>query len=828
MRGKRVWLDPKIDWRARRDDRKRITALGGILQDTDAVDARLDYLVLAEVRRKTPGKSQAERQVAKLSGANITTIYHNDLAPLLAATRDDALDILRAGPDHERKRRFHDLQNPHGRGHQIDLNGADFTGFDLRGFEFFGCLLDGLIIEGARLDEAWLLGPKNIDFTRAASLDRLRLAELEACTFDGLDLARFSLGTSMKRCTFRGTKLHDVRFTHGKLQDCDLTGADCTGGEFRHGEATNLRAEKVNFTGGNCEGTHWPGAKLQGSTFTGARMDQMDLTGADLRDCNLENANLSGTNLSGADLRGANLRNATLSDANLTDAKVAGADFTGANLRGAVGVPVKGCPGLAAALQVAPEKGELLQQLEAGLADAREWDFAFEVHSPTRGIWKYKLSKGRYGNRHYLWTQSPATDSATHDQVPDAFATLVDLAASFSDGVPQLDSATLRPLKLGKPLQQLALRALCETFGQPIPELKDIGKVKQAAKATVLVQRDAVVEQLKQGGDAVAVWNARPAVERRALGDFTGVDLSGVNLAGINFYKIDLRGANLAGADLSGADLRGANLRKTNLSKANMRKAIIRTAHCQDADASGANFAEADLSWSNWRGASLKNADLRKAKLRYFKVRGADLTGVKLTGAQIMKAEYDGDTKFPTDFTLDKEWLNKSKNPAAATIVVPPKEDLDFATFYAKVGALVDRARLSKAVSMLKAEKFQLFAEVDADQAVGIVRSQSCFGIYSCRLTRQGQFACVTDGLNTCGGLKGAVCKHLLVLILGLTKAGQFDPGTAHQWLQMSKQQRQTTDKNSLAETLLKYKGVQAGEVDWRPTETVPEDYYAL
>ena len=27
---------------------------------------------------------------------------------------------------------------------------------------------------------------------------------------------------------------------------------------------------------------------------------------------------------------------------------------------------------------------------------------------------------------------------------------------------------------------------------------------------------------------------------------------------------------------------------------------------------------------------------------------------------------------------------------------------------------------------------------------------------------------------------------------------------------------------------LLRYRGAQAGEVDWRPTETVPEDYYAL
>jgi hypothetical protein len=31
-----------------------------------------------------------------------------------------------------------------------------------------------------------------------------------------------------------------------------------------------------------------------------------------------------------------------------------------------------------------------------------------------------------------------------------------------------------------------------------------------------------------------------------------------------------------------------------------------------------------------------------------------------------------------------------------------------------------------------------------------------------------------------------------------------------------------------MSEALLKYMGAEAGEVDWRPMETIPEDYYAL
>jgi hypothetical protein len=31
-----------------------------------------------------------------------------------------------------------------------------------------------------------------------------------------------------------------------------------------------------------------------------------------------------------------------------------------------------------------------------------------------------------------------------------------------------------------------------------------------------------------------------------------------------------------------------------------------------------------------------------------------------------------------------------------------------------------------------------------------------------------------------------------------------------------------------MSATFLRYKGAEAGEVDWRPTETIPEDYYTL
>ena len=52
---------------------------------------------------------------------------------------------------------------------------------------------------------------------------------------------------------------------------------------------------------------------------------------------------------------------------------------------------------------------------------------------------------------------------------------------------------------------------------------------------------------------------------------------------------------------------------------------------------------------------------------------------------------------------------------------------------------------------------------------MGVVKSQSSKDlVYSCRLAADGAFGCCTQNLRPCGGLRGALCKHLLVLIVGL------------------------------------------------------------
>jgi hypothetical protein len=153
----------------------------------------------------------------------------------------------------------------------------------------------------------------------------------------------------------------------------------------------------------------------------------------------------------------------------------------------------------------------------------------------------------------------------------------------------------------------------------------------------------------------------------------------------------------------------------------------------------------------------------------------------------------------------------------------------DTATFLKALALRIEAPKIKKATSMLKAEGFKLFNDITPDHLAGVVKSQSDPDlVYACRITKDGTYACCTQNLNVCGGLRGSVCKHLLVLIIGLVQAGGLDPETIDAWVAASNATKPELDKELMGEIFLKYKGAEAGEVDWRPTETMPEDYYAL
>jgi len=350
--------------------------------------------------------------------------------------------------------------------------------------------------------------------------------------------------------------------------------------------------------------------------------------------------------------------------------------------------------------------------------------------------------------------------------------------------------------------------------------------------------------------------------------DFRDADLSNSSLAPVSGAKFDgcrlvksyLRGAtncSFVNADLSNAQINAGgfgggsgssptSIAGSKFSKAKMVKAelIIQSADgadfanadLQDAvlagnlfgvDFTGAHLAGADLSSCKLSNATLARAILKNANLEGADLRGANLDGADLTGARLESAKYDEHTRFPQAFSPPRNMKRaggKKPTAPAKTVAADP-----LASFCEGLRANTDPDRFKKALAMLKADRFRLYAQVADDFLAGVVKSQTDADlVYSCRLNGDGSYACCTQNLNICGGLRGSLCKHLLVLIVGLSQAGQADPARLDGWIKASRSRKSVLDKDRMSETLLRYKGAEAGEIDWRPTETIPEDYYAL
>jgi hypothetical protein len=259
------------------------------------------------------------------------------------------------------------------------------------------------------------------------------------------------------------------------------------------------------------------------------------------------------------------------------------------------------------------------------------------------------------------------------------------------------------------------------------------------------------------------------------------------------------------------------------------KEAHFTSCNFTEADLESAKMAEARLWGSDFTRARLRKADLRRASLAGAVLCGADLTGALVEKTDWQGAKFDEHTQFPKGFapTANMKWLGSGLHPGMPK-VKKSSGPVDFDTFFNRLKAH-DAIKLDKALKMLKADRFKLFAEVKDDSLVGVVKSQTDAElVYSCRLAADGSFGCGTQNLKPCGGLHGSLCKHLLVLIVGLAKAGELDATKANHWADASRVQKPVLDKDKMSETFLRYKGAEAGEIDWRPTETIPEDYYAL
>jgi uncharacterized protein YjbI with pentapeptide repeats len=125
-------------------------------------------------------------------------------------------------------------------------------------------------------------------------------AEIEACTFDGVNLSQGKLRRGLIRdVRFERCDLANLRALDSSLTRVELLASRMTGLSLLD---TDLR--DVRFDGCRVDLSAFRMSKFDDVLFTGCRMGQADFTEADLRGARFEGCDLTGAQFSGARMTG--------------------------------------------------------------------------------------------------------------------------------------------------------------------------------------------------------------------------------------------------------------------------------------------------------------------------------------------------------------------------------------------------------------------------------------------------------------------------------------------------------------------------------------------
>ncbi len=800
-----------------------VTTLGGTL--SEKLDASISFLVVTTAT----GSSSHEQKVVKLNakGASIRVLEPGAILPQLIPSEEEFFALILSGEPGRKilTERFSFREYPALRSLRFQSPKTSLRGLNLDGVPFRGIDLEDVDLRETSVTR------------REDGLIGFGFGNLVRVQLDGADLCvKFSFVTD---CSCRKARLDGSMVRGGSSHKTNLTG------DFSEASLVRMRIDgallskanfcKVDLSQASIEesvaiGTQFDGAAFRGAKFSASKFNDSSFVKADFSNSVIAECDFGKCDFTQANFTGAILTNVSLENANLTGADFTNAVLVGVKLDGSYQSEVKQLNVLS------PRKiGPALTALSHVAKQADRFSTSIFLKSP-RGEMLLDVDAGSWRGIVASWRTDDVSQQTSEKSVADAIA---GMATTWANSTPLLFSIACEGEKTGetkKRLAELALAAWCEAFDVPVPTEKE-RKALQAEGAAFTAQlRDRVVADLR-ADDRNVRWKKRSDAELARVIPLEKADLSGLNLSDIDFRNLEFVECDFTKSSFAKtkdyAQTLYAKFTRCNFAGADFSAAHLRSARFHECSFHAAKFANAEL--AGLPNCSLIEADFTNAKLDQGNLRGTNLTKSNLgtSGASLKKTEFDEHTVFPQGFVIPDSmtWKGSGVDPRQKAVVaaIQSAGKMDIAQFMTLLEASVDKDRVKKATSMLKAERFRLFAQAVDDHLVGVVKSQSDPDlVYSCRLNKEGEYSCCTQNLNVCGGLRGALCKHLLVLIIGMTNGGELDPNVVNQWIMASRFKKPALDKDAMSETLLRYKGAEAGEVDWRPMETIPEDYYAL
>jgi hypothetical protein len=144
--------------------------------------------------------------------------------------------------------------------------------------------------------------------------------------------------------------------------------------------------------------------------------------------------------------------------------------------------------------------------------------------------------------------------------------------------------------------------------------------------------------------------------------------------------------------------------------------------------------------------------------------------------------------------------------------------------------------RIANAIKMFRKERNLLYVFRDSDGISAVIKSQTHPEEleYAVTINKDGSFFCGTQNLHPCGGLRGAICKHIILALLAIIKSQAATSKELIEWVKKTKDQKPVFLKPQANKIFANYRLALKGElvtnekIEWRPVEMVPEDFMAF
>ena len=732
----------------------------------------------------------------------------------------------------------------------VDLEALDLTDSDLREARLTNVwfsAMSGANLDGATLSNCHFSG--DCEFVEGTLKKGIaRGCDLSSCDIDQADFTASDLAGSDfcsafgSNVSFRKTTLTDGDFSQAELSEADFSGIDGAGLDF-----SGARLTRGLFTKSN----------LRGSVFCGANLESADFTNCDLRDCDFNGANLNGVVWKGARLAGASFQLADLDQNEISkSADLASSDVdTGSQVNPHLDELREATSKISRVEFTLPFRRNGHRTLIAVTTSPKHVRVAWEQPNPITEEVRSKLLRSsdlripllsvvrRFREWEFLAEdvevrsgRGPSGNRLPKGAVVQAICGILGIAPP-EDLLPMPVSAAPPPPPPPRPVVQ-----------PPTPD--ELREQLQAA--------------LKSGGAAIARWNDATDDERELVEGLAGQEFNGADWPKINLRDRELMGTKLAKANLTGADLSYTILNRAQLKSARLDRATgwgtqLRAASLIDASLVQTSLYCAFLNDANLRGANLSDAVFENCDLR-----GADFSTANLHDTVFRGSKIDEQTKWPKGFALtwNMVWAGTGPSPLPEPPPPPPEptpvaadedfddddldgDDLDgddleaeetddegtaeagdLAGFLDQLEEHVSVGKLDKALDLLQATPLELFYDLSKSAVSGVVRAPDDPDLaFCCHLSDDGAYGCCSSNLATCNGLRGSLCKHLLVLLVGLVQKGVLPAERAAQWVAASTENKPETDKELCSQSLERLESATRGGPAWKPVATNPEDF---